>query len=193
MATSAMAPMASVGCMVTPSTTSHVIDARERLGLDDAAHERLERRGVALPRLHGRLPGEDGPRQHEGRLALLRAQVGVTRAFGQTVSLAHDGTADDGHVHVQVGHHALDDGELLGVLLPEKSAMRLHDVEELRDHRAHAAEVPRARGAAQRVGERFHDHEGVVGRGVHVVHFRWKTTSTPWRSQMRASRSRSRG
>lgn len=136
------------------------------------AHERLERRGVALPRLHGRLPGEDGPRQHEGRLALLRAQVGVTRAFGQTVSLAHDGTADDGHVHVQVGHHALDDGELLGVLLPEKSAMRLHDVEELRDHRAHAAEVPRARGAAQRVGERFHDHEGVVGRGVHVVHFR---------------------
>ena len=50
--------------------------------------------------------------------------------------------------------------------------MRLHDVEELRDHRAHAAEVPRARGAAQRVGERLHDHEGVVGRGVHVVHFR---------------------
>ena len=53
----------------------------------------------------------------------------------------------------KIGHHPPDGDQLLEVLLAEHGDVRLHHVEELRDHRGHAAEVRRPRGAAQAAGD----------------------------------------
>ena len=86
--------------------------------------------GGALAGLHQALTLGHGAREHERGGALFGGQVGVARAFRQTVLLAHDGAAHNLHVHVQVAHHATDDGQLLGVLLAEVGAVGLGDVHQ---------------------------------------------------------------
>lgn len=54
---------------------------------------------------------------------LLRAPRRKGRCYGalrQTVFFTHDRAADHFEVHVQIGDHAHDDSELLGILLAEE-------------------------------------------------------------------------
>ncbi|GAA3118072.1 hypothetical protein GCM10020001_042500 [Nonomuraea salmonea] len=79
------------------------------------------------------------------------------------------GGAEDLDGQVEVGDHAADERELLGVLLPEDREVGLHQVEQLEHDRQHAVEVPRARGplddAAHLAGG---DGDLAVGR-IHVI------------------------
>ena len=111
-------------------------------------HGIQHRGGGALAGPHQALALSHGARENKRGGALFGGQVGVARAFRQTVFLAHDGAAHNLHVHVQVTHHATDDGQLLGVLLAEVGAVGLGDVHQLVNNGAHAAEVRWARLAA---------------------------------------------
>src|SRR5713226_10570673 len=80
-------------------------------------------------------------KQHKRGPPLLWVEIGIARAHGQPVRLAHDGTDDDLNRKVEVAHHAADDRRLSRVLLPEESDIRLHYVEEFRDKSGHYTEV----------------------------------------------------
>ena len=73
---------------------------------------------------------------------------------GQPVRLADDRRADDLDVQIEVEHHPLDAGQLLGVLLPEDGERRADDVEQLEHHGQHAVEVAGPGGALKHRPER---------------------------------------
>jgi len=69
---------------------------------------------------------------------------------------------------VQAVHEALDDQRLLRVLLAEDRLVRLHEVEEPREHVRDAVEVARPAGAAERVqAPADADPRAVAGRDRH--------------------------
>ena len=97
-----------------------------------------------------------GPRERDGPLAVLVAEVGVARAHRQAVGLAHGRHRPDPHREVEVAGHAPDHRDLLRVLLAEVGDVGLNGVEELGDHRGDAAEVLRPaprRVAAEHLGQ----------------------------------------
>jgi hypothetical protein len=47
--------------------------------------------------------------------------------------------------------HSSDDGQLLEIFLSEIRAIRLHDVEQLRDNRRHASKMPWAKRTAKMI------------------------------------------
>lgn len=83
-----------------------------------------------------------GAGQRERGAPLRGGQVAVAAGQRQPVRLAHGGHADDVHAEVQVAHHAADQGELLGVLLPVERHVGPGEVEQLGDDGEHAVEVP---------------------------------------------------
>ncbi len=93
--------------------------------------------------------GEQRSRQRQGARALGRRQVGVARRHRQTVRLTHRRNAHDPDAHVQVGHHAADDRQLLVVLFSEQRHVRPNQVEQLANDGGHADEVARAVGTIE--------------------------------------------
>src|SRR5439155_17378539 len=91
--------------------------------------------------------------ERKRRAAVFRVEIGIARAFGEAVRLAHDGADGEAHVKVQVSGKMADDQSLLEILLAEAGHVWPDDVEELDDHRRHAAEMTRARGSLERRGE----------------------------------------
>ena len=138
-----------------------VLGVGQRLGVEDL-HHRIDQVGGRHARLNHALAFGDRTRQHRGSGALFGRQVGVAARFGQAVVLAHDRAAGDLHVEVQIEDHLLHNGELLGVLLAEVGVVGQHDVEELGEHRADAAEVGRARQAVHALGEQAHVDVGLM-------------------------------
>lgn len=105
---------------------------------------------------------------------LFWCEIDVTRAHREAVGLSHNWADSNFHRDIQIAHHAANNESLLGVLLAEESDVRLHDIEELEDDRAHAAKVAGAAEAAEMLGERrFFDPGGEIGR-VHIGGVRCK-------------------
>ncbi len=105
-----------------------------------------------MQRLLGGQPvpgGEQGPGQGQRGPALLGGEEAVPAGERETVRVADGGHRDDVDAEVEVAHHAADQCQLLGVLLPEERRVRPGEVEELGDDGEHAVEVPGARGALQ--------------------------------------------
>lgn len=124
-------------------------DRAERLGtraggghLVGAGAQRLLR-GVPVTAREQRL------RQGERGAPLGGRQVAVAAGQGEPVLLADGGHADDLHPEVQVAHHAPDQGELLGVLLPVEGDVGAGEVQQLRHDGEHAVEVAGAGGTFQ--------------------------------------------
>ena len=59
----------------------------------------------------------------------------------QPIRLSDNRCADDLNRDVQVGHHSLNAGELLRVLLAKDGDLRPDDVEQLQDDGEHSVEV----------------------------------------------------
>ena len=92
-------------------------------------------------------PGLEGLRDHPGRGALLRREVGVPGAEGDAVRIA-DGR-DDAELEreVEISDQAAEECRLLRVLASEVGDVWPDDVEELQADGGHAAKVPGPRGA----------------------------------------------
>ena len=145
----------------------NVINTRERLLLDKRTHgiDDCIRVFLAVP---DQLPAElYSARQHECRLALLCAQIGIARGLRQTVCLTDDRAADDLNAHGQVEHHAADDRQLLCVLLTEERLIRRYDVEQLGNDRAYTAEMNRT-GLAAQLTRHFGLHLNKGGKAVRI-------------------------
>src|SRR5438093_3376841 len=93
--------------------------------------------------------------QHRRRSALLRIKVRIARAHGQSIRLADNRASDNLDREVQVAYHAPNDGQLRGIFLAKERCIGLNNLEELRDNRGHATEVPRARLPAELVAKAF--------------------------------------
>ena len=83
------------------------------------------------------------------RMRSRRTEVDVAAGQGQPVGVADDRRAEHLDVQVEIPHHPLDAGQLLGVLLPEHGQRRVDDVEQLEHHGQHAVEVAGPGGALQ--------------------------------------------
>ena len=80
---------------------------------------------------------------------LVRRQQAVARAHREPVGFAHRGAAHDAGVQEEGVHEALDELQLLEVLLAEIGAVRAGDQQELQHDGQHAVEVARARRALE--------------------------------------------
>ena len=78
-----------------------------------------------------------------------RRQQAVARAQREPVALAHRGTAHDAGVEEESVHEALDEPQLLEVLLAEVRALGSCKQQELQHDRQHAVEMTRPRGALE--------------------------------------------
>ena len=107
------------------------------------------------------------------RLGPLRGgQVVVARRQREAVRGADRLGGNDLDRHVELLHHAADDLELLAVLLAEHRDVRLHEVEELEDDRAHAVEEPGPRRALELLGERRRLDAIDLRRRIHLLFLR---------------------
>ena len=136
------------------------VDRLERRGVDDLGvvergpPARCERRVATTTR--GRRPRRarrgptasdamhSAPRRARCAAAVVGGEVRVAARHREAVGLADERAADHLDRQVEVGGHAPDDRELLGVLAPEVGAARPDDREQLGDDRGHAVEVSRA-------------------------------------------------
>jgi hypothetical protein len=102
--------------------------------------------------------------------SLLRREICVARAQGQTVGLAHRGMVDDRDGQQQVLHHPAHDEQLLVILSPENGGARAYEREKLGNHSRHTFEMPLAKAAAKRLGQRAHSHASLLARRVNLAY-----------------------
>ena len=150
-----------------------------RRGAPAAPPRRSRARDAAPPRgCLRRFPGALGPGLQPlgeragkgcGRLALLRAQIGVAGADGEPIGSRARSGRPDLQAEVEVARHALEDGRLLRVLLPEVGTLGADDVEELQADGGDAAEVPRPHGALQLFSQVAHLDPGAEPVRVHLL------------------------
>src|SRR6185312_368174 len=87
----------------------------------------------------------------------------------KTIRLAHRRRADNLDGQAEVRDHVPNDRELLKILLAKYREIRLHDVEELGDYRAHAVEVTGTEFAVEQPRELRH-HDSRAAAGAFRVH-----------------------
>ena len=102
-----------------------------------------------------------------------RRQIAVAAAHGHAVGFAHGRHPDHAiglrQREIEIARHAADDRQLLPVLFAEQRGIGADLVEQFRDHRCHAVEMPGAVRPAQHLVEPLdRDRRGKSGR----VHFR---------------------
>ena len=93
----------------------------------------------------------------------------VARREGQPVFAADDRAFDDLDGERQLGHHRLDDGDLLEILFPEIGACRAHDVEQAADDLRYAVEMAGARGALHHLVDQSEIELPAVGLGIYLL------------------------
>ena len=104
--------------------------------------------------------------------ALGRRQQAVARAHREPVGLAHRGTAHDARVEEEGVHEALDELQLLEVLLAEIRALGSREQQEFQHDGQHAVEMPRPRGALERQRELVLGHAIAISVAVDLVRAR---------------------
>ena len=154
-----------------------IVQVRQGLGPDQRPG-RVEIEGTAG--VGGQAQGFQGAVQHEGRLQPREGQPGVPAGEREALRGADQRNRADLEVEVQVRPHPSQDGQLLGVLLPEVAAQPRRGgwhrgMPELRDDGADAVEVPRARGPLEdlaHVARGDGDHGRVRIARVHLLQVR---------------------
>ncbi len=132
---------------------------------------------IGLSPFVGLPSGEQGLAQRRSGLPLVRCEIHVAGAHGQSVRLPDCGTDNDLHGHIQIEHHPPNYKGLLSVLLTKVGALRLHQVKELGHNGGDAAEVGRPRSALKRLGQSPSVNVGLesiwvdllIGRDVHEI------------------------
>ena len=132
--------------------------------------------------------------EDERGVALLGREVRVAARHREPVGLPDERAAHDLDGEVEIGGHARDHRELLGVLAAEVRGARPGDREQLGHDRGDAVEVGRAGGAAHRFGQAG-DVDGRERRAarVHLVGRRREDDVDALFDAGRESASRSRG
>ena len=106
-------------------------------------------------------------RQHQRAAPFVGGKMGVAAGQGEPVIIPHGRAAVDFRADVQIGCHALDDGQLLPVLLAKHRRIGLCGTQQLRHHGRHAVEMPRPYPAAQQIRQAAHPHEAGKARRIH--------------------------
>ena len=101
-----------------------------------------------------------GAEKQRGFFALFGRERGVARGHCEAIYLAHDGSAEDFNVHIQIARHAADYQQLLIILLSEDRDIRTALIEQLGDNGGDAAEKMRPRYAAQSLAQTLHGDAG---------------------------------
>ena len=128
---------------------------------------------------------EEYPRNRPRRLRRSGALNRRLRLLhGHSVRLAHGGDRNNPDRHVQVANHAPDDRQLLGVLLAEKGAVRLHDVEKLQHDGGDSAKMAGAKPPAQPLADAVTSTKARCGAGYISVAEGAKPRSTPRCSEL---------
>lgn len=122
------------------------------------------------------LGSRDGPVEQRGDLAHLGGQVPVTRRQSHAVSLTTGGNGTHGDGQQQITNHGTEDHTLLGILLTEKSTVRLDNVKQLGDNSRDSAEEVGAGDTLHLMGESLDLDKGTtllgpVKRNAHGIHF----------------------
>src|SRR5690625_7205830 len=82
-------------------------------------------------------------------MAISGAKVLVAAGFGKPIRTTNNGHRADINAQVQIVDHALNDCQLLGVLLPEVGAVRPDEAKQLCRHGCDTIKVPGEAGALQ--------------------------------------------
>src|SRR5437667_360804 len=98
--------------------------------------------------------------QNQCLLPLLRIEIGIPRAHGQPIHLAHNRTSRNLHRQIQISHHAPDDRHLRRILLPEERNIGLDHMKQLRHNRGDTAKVSRPRTPVQLPAKLLHRNPG---------------------------------
>src|SRR5882724_4785669 len=98
---------------------------------------------------------------------LLRRQVRVSRTQRQSIGLAYGRHLYNVDRYIQVLHESANHRDLLRVFLSKICAVGLDNIEQLQHHGSDAAEMARAKWAAQVVADLVHFHEGALSSGIH--------------------------
>src|SRR2546423_1019105 len=104
--------------------------------------------------------------EHGGRLAVFGVEIGIARGERQPIRLTNNGTDHNLRIEIQISHHLRNNADLLRVLTPEVSEMRLNDFQQLENHGGYTAEVARTRAALETVTQSFDLYVGVKVLGI---------------------------
>ena len=146
--------------------TGGVLDLGQRLGREDLLHQPAQDVAFAFTRHVGLARCGQRSIQHRGGRPLPRCQVHVARRQRQPVGFAHGGTGDDPRGQRQVGGHARDDHDLLGILLAEVGVLRTDQREQRGHDGGHSVEVAGPGRALQGLGDSTDADGGVEARRV---------------------------
>jgi hypothetical protein len=108
--------------------------------------------------------------QTERLLPLVGRKINVARRHGESVGFANGRASHDFHIDIQIAHHFAQHGELGSVLLSEVGKLRAHDLEQLRHHRSHSAEMAEAQFSIQLFAQSFDMNHGAGTRWIHLIH-----------------------
>ena len=73
---------------------------------------------------------------------MFRCQTGIPATQGQAIALTNDRTSIDRYRDIQLFHHRPDHSDLLEILFPEISVIRLYDIEQLTYYLRYTVKMP---------------------------------------------------
>ncbi len=126
--------------------------------------------------------------EHQRLLSLLKGKVAIARAHRQAIRFAHGGANHQLQIEVQIAHHAPQHRDLGRIFLSEESLVRLDDVEQFRHDRRHAAKMPRARRAVQRIRYSLDLNHGACATRIHLRRIRREQNIDTFRFEQRGIR-----
>src|SRR4029077_15902805 len=129
----------------------YVIDSCQVRFIDDHLRERDDIAGSFFAGIFGR---EQRFAQDRGLLSFFGVQILVARTACQAVFFPDSGHCDDVDLEIEIAPHPANNRQLLKIFLAEPRRISRENVEQLRDHCAHSAEMSGTRFAFQRCRQR---------------------------------------
>src|SRR3954464_14433937 len=120
----------------------NVLHSQTRLGIEHLAHALFQPRGFTFALAKAAVGGKKRAVEGQGLPALVRIQVGIPAAHGQSVGLANCRYSDQLDGPVEIPYHSPDQRQLLDVFFPEAGQVRLHQVKQLGHNRQNTGEMP---------------------------------------------------
>lgn len=119
-----------------------VLEFRQRFLLDSLGDDSRERLGAPFVVLFvGVFGGQQPLANADGLVLLFGRQAPISAAHGEPRWFSDRRHPEDFHLHVQVGHHPTDNGQLLKVFFAKDGNVRVHGVEEFCDDGGDALEM----------------------------------------------------
>lgn len=108
--------------------------------------------------------GRESAADPRGVLAFFRGETNITGREGQAIGLTDSRVSGDFDGNIQIPNHALDEGDLLEVLVSKNGVGRLKKIEQLQDDGEDSVKMAGPARSAKVLGEeRFGDENRVIG------------------------------